>query len=147
MDLNRFIDEVPTVEEALMLFDLKGAELSDLYSVANKVRSKYAGNSIEITTLTNAKSGSCTEGCSFCSQSMHNQAIITEYSLKEIEKIVDEFDKAIEEIKGCGYETNCAINCKYGFTFPKEAFCNFCDSTKDFKDLEEHNYRFEASLR
>lgn len=59
----------------------------------------------------------------------------------------DNFDKAIEEIKGCGYETNCAINCKYGFTFPKEAFCNFCDSTKDFKDLEEHNSRFEASLR
>lgn len=59
----------------------------------------------------------------------------------------DNFDKVVEEIKGCGYETNCAINCKYGFTFPREAFCKFCDSTKDFKDLEEHNSRFEASLR
>lgn len=59
----------------------------------------------------------------------------------------DNFDKAIEEIKGCGYETNCAINCKYGFTFPKEEFCKFCDSTKDFTNLEEHNWRFEASLR
>jgi hypothetical protein len=59
----------------------------------------------------------------------------------------DNFDKVVEDIRGCGYETNCAINCKYGFTFPREAFCKFCDSTKDFKDLEEHNSRFEASLR
>jgi hypothetical protein len=59
----------------------------------------------------------------------------------------DNFDKVIEEIKGCGYKTNCAINCKYGFTFPREQFCNFCDSTKGFTNLEEHNWRFEASLR
>jgi hypothetical protein len=59
----------------------------------------------------------------------------------------DNFDKVVENISGCGYETNCAINCKYGFTFPREEFCKFCDSTKDFKDLTEHNSRFEASLR
>jgi hypothetical protein len=59
----------------------------------------------------------------------------------------DNFDKVVEDIRGCGYETNCAINCKYGFTFPNETFCKFCDSTKDFKDLAEHNSRFEASLK
>jgi hypothetical protein len=59
----------------------------------------------------------------------------------------DNFDKVLENITGCGYETKSAITCKYGFTFPKEEFCKFCDSTKDFKDLEEHNWRFEASLR
>jgi hypothetical protein len=62
-------------------------------------------------------------------------------------KYDDNFDKVLEDITGCGYETNSAINCKYGFTFPREEFCKFCDSTKDFKDLEEHNWRFEASLR
>jgi hypothetical protein len=59
----------------------------------------------------------------------------------------DNFDKVLENITGCGYETNCAINCKYGFTFPREEFCKFCDSTKDFTDLEKHNWRFEDSLR
>lgn len=59
----------------------------------------------------------------------------------------DNFDKVIGEISGCGYETKSAISCKYGFTFPKEEFCTFCDSTKDFRDLEEHNWRFEDSLR
>jgi hypothetical protein len=59
----------------------------------------------------------------------------------------DNFDKVIETITGCGYETKSAITCKYGFTFPKEEFCTFCDNTKDFRNLEEHNWRFEASLR
>lgn len=58
-----------------------------------------------------------------------------------------DWEKAINELKGCDWNTNTKIKCKYGFTFPREQFCNFCDKTKDFTDLEKHNQIFEQSLR
>lgn len=57
-----------------------------------------------------------------------------------------DWEKVKTDITGCGYKTNSVINCKYGFTFPKEQFCKQCDDTKDFTDLEEHNWRFEKQL-
>jgi hypothetical protein len=51
-----------------------------------------------------------------------------------------------KKITGCDYDDGSLLHCKYKFIFPKEEFCKFCDSTKSFTDLEEHNLRFEQSL-
>lgn len=97
--MKRFIDEVPTVDEALELFNTSGNNLMELLSIGNEVRSKYCTNEMQITTLTNAKSGKCTEDCSFCAQSAHHKTKIENYTLKDVDKIVEEFDHAINENK------------------------------------------------
>ena len=57
-----------------------------------------------------------------------------------------DFEKAIEDIKGCGFKTNSVINCKYGFLFPREEFCLGCRASKAFTDLESHNIFFETEI-
>lgn len=97
MKLQQYIDKTPSVSEALALFNLNGSDVTELLHVANKVREKYCGNNLQVTSLTNAKSGECTEDCGFCSQSVHYQTKIQNYSLKDKNIIIDEFDKAIAE--------------------------------------------------
>ena len=111
MDLKRFIDETPTIDEALELFKLKGSDAIELCAIANKVREKYVGNKIEVTTINNAKSGKCSEDCKFCAQSAHHKANIDEYSLKDVDKIVEEFDRAINETNA---DTFCIVTATKG---------------------------------
>ncbi len=58
----------------------------------------------------------------------------------------DNWDHVMNNIKGCDYDDGSLTHCKYGFLFPREEFCKFCDSAKSFTDLEEHNWRFEKNL-
>ena len=58
----------------------------------------------------------------------------------------DEWEEVEKDLKGCDYDDGSLLHCKYGFMFPREEFCKFCDKSKDFTDLEEHNWRFERSL-
>lgn len=121
-NLNRFIDEVPTIEEALRLFEISGGNLLDLLSVGNKVREKYSGKEMEVTVLTNAKSGKCSEDCSFCAQSAHYQTNVENYSLKDIDQIVDEFDRAVSEADA---KTFCIVT----------ATRKLVDGTEDYEKL------------
>jgi hypothetical protein len=57
-----------------------------------------------------------------------------------------DFETAIKDIKGCGFKTNSVVNCKYGFTFPREEFCLGCRASKNFTDLESHNIFFEREI-
>jgi len=58
----------------------------------------------------------------------------------------DTWDEVEEKITGCDHDDGSLLHCKYKFLFPREEFCKFCDNTKDFKDLEKHNWRFEQNL-
>ena len=69
MDLKKYIDNDITREEALELCSLTGSNLTELFSVANIIREKYCGDILETCTITNAKSGKCSEDCKFCAQS------------------------------------------------------------------------------
>ena len=95
MNLEKYIDREITKEEALNLVNLKGADLIDLFSVANRVREKYCGNKIETCTITNAKSGKCSEDCKFCAQSEKYNTNITTYPLKKLEILEEECRQAI----------------------------------------------------
>lgn len=58
------------------------------------------------------------------------------------------WEDASKHFADCGiYEGYGISKCKYGFLFKSERFCKFCDHTKDFKDLDNHNQTFERSLR
>ena len=61
--------------------------MSNLYAAASKIRTKYFGNTINLCSIINAKSGDCSEDCSFCAQSSHYSCGVEEYALVSGEKI------------------------------------------------------------
>lgn len=92
--MNKYLNEEITKEEAIKLFNLKGSKLMELFTVANKVREKYCGNEIHYCTITNARSGKCSEDCKFCAQSAHYNTNIKEYGLKKNKILLEEYREA-----------------------------------------------------
>jgi len=73
-------------EEALYIAEVSGSEIFELFASANKIRNHSKGNSVGLCSIVNAKSGACSEDCSFCAQSSKSKAKIEVYPLlgKEI---------------------------------------------------------------
>lgn len=94
IDFNKYINEEITKEEALALVNLKGNNLLYLFAAADKIRNKYCGNILETCTITNAKSGKCSEDCKFCSQSVWYNTNIKSYPIKDKETLKKEFYEA-----------------------------------------------------
>ncbi len=92
MDLRRYIDKELTKVEAFELTKLRGKDLVNLFAVANETREKYCGNRLPYCTITNAKSGRCSENCRFCAQSAHYKTNIEEYGIKDREILTKEYE-------------------------------------------------------
>ena len=78
-----------SVDEALNLIELEGAETMKLLFRADKVRRSEFGNKIETCSIVNAKSGNCGEDCKFCPQSSHSTSEITEYPLLSSDELLE----------------------------------------------------------
>jgi len=59
-----------------------------LLDVTEAVRRQFKGDGIRLCSIVNAKSGLCSEDCSFCSQSSRSKAAIKKYPLIDEEEIV-----------------------------------------------------------
>jgi biotin synthase len=70
-----------SAQEAYLLSKLSGPEIFSLFASANKIRQHYRGTTIGLCSIVNAKSGACTEDCSFCAQSSKSRAKIEIYAL------------------------------------------------------------------
>lgn len=57
------------------------APLKELCEAANEIREYFCGNSFDMCTIINGKSGKCSENCKFCAQSIHFKTAIEEYPL------------------------------------------------------------------
>jgi len=55
------------------------ADLNDLCSGADKIRSALCGDKFNLCTIINGKSGRCSENCKFCAQSCRHSTGINEY--------------------------------------------------------------------
>lgn len=75
-------------EECLEVLQCPAERILELLQAAYAVRRRYFGNRVVLHMLLNAKSGLCSEDCSYCSQSAVSQAPIEKYPLMEEEKIV-----------------------------------------------------------
>ena len=69
--------------------DLLKLPLTDLIKKADQERRRNIV-CMDICTITNAKSGSCSEDCKFCAQSAHHTSKIESYPLKPMEIMLDE---------------------------------------------------------
>lgn len=77
-------------EEACRLAALPEDNTFDLIMCAGKIRHRYKGNRIIACSITNAKSGLCTEDCAFCAQSAHHETGIEPYPLLSAQKMLED---------------------------------------------------------
>ena len=78
--------------------DLYGSNLDELRLAANDLRTRFCGNSFDLCTIINGKSGSCSEDCKYCAQSVHYCTDIHEYPLMEAGTVLKE--ALYNEIRG-----------------------------------------------
>lgn len=76
-----------TKEEALTLID---APLAELTKAADEIRRKMCGNTFDMCTIINGKSGRCSENCKYCAQSAFYKTCVEEYPLLSTDKIVEQ---------------------------------------------------------
>ena len=75
-------DQAISYEEAMKLAGIEEKEyIVQLCYSANKVREFFCGKEVDLCTIMNAKSGSCTEDCKFCAQSAHYKTNAEVYEL------------------------------------------------------------------
>ena len=79
--------EAITQEEALWLCH---QPLDELCAAADRLRQQFRGNTFDLCTIINAKSGLCPEDCRFCAQSAHSHTGAEVYPLLSQETIVQE---------------------------------------------------------
>ena len=77
-----------TYEEGLEL--LKVSDKEELFAAADHIRRHFCGTRIDLCSITNAKSGKCSEDCKWCSQSAHYHTGVKEYELVDPEAAVDQ---------------------------------------------------------
>ena len=77
-----------SMDEAVALS--KSADKEALYKAANEIREHFCKNQMDLCSITNAKSGKCSEDCKWCSQSAHHKTNIDEYDLVDKETAIAE---------------------------------------------------------
>lgn len=113
-------------EDGLRLINSK--DIFTLSECANSITRKFNGDSVDIETLINAKSGRCPEDCSFCAQSSFYNTNIEKYPLLSKEEILIQAKQAKEN----GANSFCIV-CAYKSP-PENDFIQICNSIKKIKE-------------
>ena len=75
-------------EEAMELTNFPKNRILELTSLARKVTLKYKGDGVFLRSIISAKTGDCSEDCSFCSQSVHYSSPISKHSLLDPNEVL-----------------------------------------------------------
>lgn len=87
-------------QEAKELIEIKlddAESLNELFFSADEIREKFCGNSFDLCTIINAKSGKCSEDCKYCAQSSHFKTNASVYPLVSSEIALEEAKKVERE--------------------------------------------------
>lgn len=87
-------------QEAKELIEIKlddAESLNELFFSADEIREKFCGNSFDLCTIINAKSGKCSEDCKYCAQSSHFKTNASVYPLVNSEIALEEAKKVERE--------------------------------------------------
>ncbi len=77
-----------TRAEALEILNAPDEELTAVLAGATLINRHYHGNKVRLCGIVNAKSGRCSENCSFCAQSAHHQTECKVYPLMSEAELV-----------------------------------------------------------
>ena len=83
-----------TPEEAGRLIRTKDEDTMLLLAMADKIRQKFGGSSVDFCAIINARSGHCQEDCKFCAQSGWYRTGAKVYRLLSEEQIIEAAKKA-----------------------------------------------------
>lgn len=96
-----------TRDEAVELVDLPDASTPVVLAGSDALRRAFHGHVVTGCLVVNVKSGRCSEDCSFCAQSIHNEAVVESYPILGSNDIVDAFGRAAESCAAaCGIVTS-----------------------------------------
>jgi biotin synthase len=87
-----------TQGEAEQAIATPAAGIGDLLAAADRVRRHRHGNKVKLCGIVNAKSGRCSEDCSFCAQSAHHQTDCKVYPLLTEQELVNAAKQAEEKM-------------------------------------------------
>lgn len=88
-------------QTAIAILSARGARLTSLMAMAHRTRELHFGEKVEVCSIINAKSGRCSENCSFCAQSAHHRTNAPVFPLKSKEEIVAGAKQAEAEGSHC----------------------------------------------
>src|SRR5208337_3753347 len=94
-----------TPSEALWISGLQDVDVIGLFAAASSIRQRFRGDSIDLCAIINAKSGACSEDCSYCAQSSRVRTDVAVYPLLEEGKIIE---KALEA-RNAGVRRFCIV--------------------------------------
>ncbi len=113
---------------ALSMSERTGTALYDLFALANRVRDKFRGDKVDLCSIVNAKSGACSEDCSYCAQSAHNKTVVKVYPLLHKDKIMEAAAYAKEK----NVKRFCVVTSgKKPSKSELKEICSFISSVKD----------------
>ncbi|QBG48485.1 biotin synthase BioB [Verrucomicrobia bacterium S94] len=93
-----------SADEALALVEW---DENELLAAATEIRKAFFGNSIELCSIINAKSGRCDMDCRFCSQSAHNSTEIDVYPFMDSRTLEHQIREDIKDgNRKCGVVTS-----------------------------------------
>ena len=81
--------KLPTYKQALGILESSDDDLLAVLHAAFAIRRHYFGRGVSIHVIRNAKSGLCSENCSFCSQSAVSESEIPKYPMQSVEQILE----------------------------------------------------------
>jgi biotin synthase len=90
-----------TYAEGVTLINTSATELPQLISYAGQLREQYWQNKVVLCGIVNAKSGKCSENCSFCAQSAHHETQVDVYALLSVDEMVSAAKRAKDSGSGC----------------------------------------------
>lgn len=97
-------------EQAAWLAQLESARLEDLFAGAARIREHFLGNRVHCCSIVSAKTGRCSEDCTFCSQSAHYKTHVPGSSVLEPDEVVE----AALEAADNGADSFGIVNSGYG---------------------------------
>lgn len=99
---------------AMELSCAKGPDLWDLFAAAGRVREHFRGDTVDVCSIINAKSGACGEDCAYCAQSIHHSTNAPVYPLISIERIKETVESAKKNGAGrfCIVTSGRGIDCR-----------------------------------
>lgn len=127
-------------EEAGDLLKTEEGDLPFLFHSANRIKNQFRSNKVSLCSITNAKSGDCSENCSFCSQSSHHNTNIKTHSLISKDEIIERARHAF----GFGAHRFCIVTSGRGIETEDE-LSQICDAIKQIK-IEFPDLKMDASL-
>jgi len=108
--------------DACELVQAEGSDLWDLFSAAGRIRERFRGNVLDLCSIVNAKSGACSEDCSYCAQSVHHSTDAPVYSLISVDRMTE----AATSAKRNGAKRFCIVTSGRGI-----------DSQEDLENIAE----------